>query len=64
MNWFIYGVGFDIRRLLFVMASFDLSNLGGQMENHKFYCGSSWKEGKILLSVPLSENVNFDYLRY
>ena len=33
------GVRFEIWTLLFFMASFDLSNLGGQMENLKFYCG-------------------------
>ena len=40
-NYFFYksGVKFEIWALLFFMASFDLSNLGGQMENLKFYCG-------------------------
>ena len=33
------GVRFEIWTLLFFMASFDLRNLGGQMENLKFYCG-------------------------
>ena len=33
------GVGFEIWTLLSFMASFDLSNLGGQMENIKFYRG-------------------------
>jgi hypothetical protein len=40
-NYFFYksGVRFEIWALLFFMASFDLFNLGGQMENLKFYCG-------------------------
>ena len=40
-NYFSYkcGVIFEIWTLLFFTASFDLSNLGGQMENLKFYCG-------------------------
>jgi len=39
-NYFFYksGVSFEIWTLLLFMASFDLSNLGGQMENLKFYC--------------------------
>ena len=51
ISCFIYGlalryVQFDdkvsialIWILLFFRGSFDLSNLGGQMENLKFYCG-------------------------
>ena len=38
------GLGFEIWTRLFFMASFDLSNLGGQMENLKFYCG---KKGRF-----------------
>ena len=33
------GVQIEIWTLEFFMASFDLSNLGGQMENLKLYCG-------------------------
>ena len=35
--FFECGVGFEIWTLLFFMASSDLSNLGGQLENLKFY---------------------------
>ena len=40
-NYFFHksGVRFEIWTLLFFMTSFDLSNLGGQKENLKFYCG-------------------------
>ena len=51
------GVRFEICTLSFFMASFDLSNLGGQMENLKFYCG---KKGRFWCTF--SESINFDYL--
>ena len=40
-NYFFHksGVRFEIWTLLFFMTSSDLSNLGGQKENLKFYCG-------------------------
>ena len=40
------------------MASFDLSNLGGHMENFNFDVEKSEDFG-----VPLSESINIDYLR-
>ena len=43
------------------MASFDLSNLGGQMENLKFSCEFG-VEKREDFGVPLSESINFDYL--
>ena len=42
------------------MALFDLSNLGGQMENLKFYCGFD-VEKREDFGAPLSESINIDY---
>ena len=55
------GVRFEICTLSFFMASFDLSNLGGQMENLKFSCEFG-VEKREDFGVPLSESINFDYL--
>ena len=64
-NYFFYksGVGFEIRALLFFMASFDLSNLRGQMETSNFIVDFD-AEKREEFGVPLSESINFDYLRH
>ena len=45
------------------MASFDLSNLGGWMENLKFIVDFD-VEKREDFGVIWSESINFDYLRH
>jgi hypothetical protein len=44
------------------MAFFDLSNLGGQIENLKFFVDFNVEKRKDI-GVPISESIDFDYLR-
>ena len=64
-NYFFYksDVGFEIWAILLFVASFDHSNLRGQVENLKFYCGFLCGKREDF-GVILSESINFDYLRH
>ena len=57
------GVRFEIWTLLFFRASFDLSNLRGQIEKTSNFIVDFDVEKWEDFDVILSESINFDYLR-